>query len=245
MTRTRWRHSTGTPTVYVTGSPLRDAVSLARDHDVAGLVVCSNGAVVAEAVGGRVLRRSGFPPGAAGKLLKRLRARVPDVVLGLDTVRGLHLERGFGELVPDCWPHEVVPDAATALSADDPPVKILAAHAAMQTGPLREILLRPGDAVEATHSTPYFVEISRRGTDKGTALRRLAHRYRVPVSATAAVGDMPNDLPMLRAAGVAVAVANAHPDLLSAAGLVVPGNGQEGVAAFLHAVCASLPPDTP
>ncbi|MGW4905317.1 HAD family hydrolase [Streptomyces sp. NPDC004270] len=232
----------GLPVVYVTGRPLRDAVSIARDHGFAGLVVCSNGAVVAEAVDGRVLHRCGFTAAGAGELLKRLRSRVPDVVLGLDTVQGLYLERGFGELVPDCWPHEVVADASAALSAGDPPVKVLAAHAARSAGALREILLRPGDAVEATHSTPYFVEISRHGVDKGAALRRLAHRHRVPVSATAAVGDMPNDLPMLRAAGLAVAVANAHPDLLSVADLVVPGNEEEGVAAFIRAVCAFLPP---
>lgn len=231
----------GLPVAYVTGRPLRDALSAVRDHGFRGLVVCSNGAVTAEALTGRVLDRRGFTAEGAARLLERLRARVPGVVLGVDTVAGLRLEPGFAELLSDCWAHEAVPDAAVALSADDPPVKVLAVHASLPAAPLGESLVRPGDAVETTRSTPYFLEISPRGVDKGAALRRLAGHYGVPVPATAAVGDMPNDLPMLRAAGLAAAVANAHPEVLAAADLVLPGNEEEGVARLIEAVCATLP----
>jgi Cof subfamily protein (haloacid dehalogenase superfamily) len=231
----------GLPVSSVPARPLRDALSAVRDHGFAGLVVCSNGAVTAEAATGRVLDRRGFTPRSVARLLERMRDRAPGVVLGVDSVEGLHLERGFAELVPDCWPHQAVPDAAVALSADDPPVKVLAAHASLPAAALGEVLVRPGDAVEATFSTPYFLEVSPRGVDKGTALHWLADRYRVPLEATAAVGDMPNDLPMLRAAGLACAVANAHPEVLAAADLVLPGNEEEGVARLVRAVCAALP----
>ncbi|MEU3899433.1 HAD family hydrolase [Streptomyces sp. NPDC045251] len=231
----------GLPVAYVTGRPLRDALSAVRDHGLGGLLVCSNGAVTAQGPAGQVVDRRGFTADGAARLLGRLRARVPGVVLGVDTVRGLRLERGFAELVPDCWVHETVPDAAAALSADDPPVKILAVHASLPAAALGEALVRPDDAVEATRSTPHFLEISPRGVDKGAALRRLAAHHRTPVAATAAVGDMPNDLPMLRAAGLAAAVANAHAEVLAAARLVLPGNEEEGVGQFIRAVCAGLP----
>jgi hydroxymethylpyrimidine pyrophosphatase-like HAD family hydrolase len=45
---------------------------------------------------------------------------------------------------------------------------------------------------------------------------------------------MPNDLPMLRWAGHAVAVANAHPDLLAAADEVTTANDDAGVARVLE-----------
>ena len=48
-----------------------------------------------------------------------------------------------------------------------------------------------------------------------------------------AFGDMPNDLPMLGWAGVAYAVANAHPDVLAVADHVIPRNDDDGVARTL------------
>jgi hydroxymethylpyrimidine pyrophosphatase-like HAD family hydrolase len=49
-----------------------------------------------------------------------------------------------------------------------------------------------------------------------------------------AFGDMPNDLPMLAWAGYAVAVANAHPDVIAAADEVTASNDQAGVARVLE-----------
>jgi len=48
-----------------------------------------------------------------------------------------------------------------------------------------------------------------------------------------AFGDMPNDLPMLAWAGRAVAVANAHPEVLAAADEVTASNDDDGVAQVL------------
>jgi hydroxymethylpyrimidine pyrophosphatase-like HAD family hydrolase len=45
-----------------------------------------------------------------------------------------------------------------------------------------------------------------------------------------AFGDYPNDLPMLEWAGHAVAVANAHPDVLAVADEVTASNEEDGVA---------------
>jgi hypothetical protein len=49
---------------------------------------------------------------------------------------------------------------------------------------------------------------------------------------------MVNDLPMLRWAGRAVAVAGAHPDVLAAVDEVVAGNADDGVAAYLERLLA-------
>ena len=49
-----------------------------------------------------------------------------------------------------------------------------------------------------------------------------------------AFGDMPNDLPMLTWAGHAVAVANAHPDVIAAADEVTASNDEAGVARVLE-----------
>jgi hydroxymethylpyrimidine pyrophosphatase-like HAD family hydrolase len=49
-----------------------------------------------------------------------------------------------------------------------------------------------------------------------------------------AFGDMPNDIPMLEWAGHAVAVANAHPDVLAVSREVTASNDDDGVALVLE-----------
>ena len=49
-----------------------------------------------------------------------------------------------------------------------------------------------------------------------------------------AFGDMPNDIPMFAWAGHGVAMANAHPDLLSVADEVTSSNDEDGIALVLE-----------
>ncbi|HEX5439392.1 MAG TPA: HAD hydrolase family protein, partial [Ktedonobacterales bacterium] len=53
-----------------------------------------------------------------------------------------------------------------------------------------------------------------------------------------AFGDMPNDIPMLRWAGIGVAVANAHKDTLAAADAVTASNNDDGLAVALETLFA-------
>ncbi|MDR3363844.1 MAG: Cof-type HAD-IIB family hydrolase [Clostridiales Family XIII bacterium] len=63
--------------------------------------------------------------------------------------------------------------------------------------------------------------VTNKGTDKGSAVLRLAECFGIPAAAILAVGNDANDVPMLNAAGVAVAVKNASPEALAAADYVV------------------------
>ena len=65
--------------------------------------------------------------------------------------------------------------------------------------------------------------------DKGLALAQLAEAMGVAMSETAAFGDYLNDLGMLRAAGHAVAMGNAHEDVKAVADEVV-GTNTDGAA---------------
>ncbi|WP_159403672.1 HAD family hydrolase [Streptomyces sp. NRRL S-646] len=225
------------PVVCVTGRPLRDALVVGRELGSGGLVGCSNGAVMAEIPSGRVLMCRGFSADRAGFVLQQLRGRLPDIVLGVDTLRGLFLEEDFAALVPHCWRHDVVINAGSSLASDDRVVKILAVHPTVPARTLADLLIQPSDALTGTCSTPHFLEMSPNGVDKGASLRWLANHHRLRLTATVAVGDMPNDLPMLRAAGLAAAVSNAHRDVRRAADLILPSNDEEGVADLITMVC--------
>ena len=49
-----------------------------------------------------------------------------------------------------------------------------------------------------------------------------------------AFGDMPNDVPMLRWAGLGVAMGNAHPEAMAAADEVTAPNTDDGLARVLE-----------
>lgn len=224
----------GLTVVGVTGRPVRDALDITRRHGLTGPVVCSNGAVTVDGRTGDIQDCHGFAPGRATEILNALRTMVPGLALGVDSVAGLRLEPEFTRIVPVPWAHVVMPTGGSPLDGD-PVVKILAAHPGQPVDELADTLAELiGSAAQITRSTGHFLELSAPGVDKGEALRRLARRLGIPLDHTAAVGDMPNDVPMLHAAGLAAAVAGAHEDALRAAAIVLPGNDDEGVATLIR-----------
>jgi 3-deoxy-D-manno-octulosonate 8-phosphate phosphatase (KDO 8-P phosphatase) len=64
--------------------------------------------------------------------------------------------------------------------------------------------------------------------DKGALLDRLLAELGVAAEETACVGDDTPDAPMLRRAGLAIAVADAHPALVAAAHWVTQSKGGRG-----------------
>jgi 3-deoxy-D-manno-octulosonate 8-phosphate phosphatase (KDO 8-P phosphatase) len=65
-------------------------------------------------------------------------------------------------------------------------------------------------------------------SDKLVALRKLAKARGIPLEECACVGDDTPDAPILEAAGLGIAVADAHPDALAAANLVTTRTGGHG-----------------
>jgi len=65
-------------------------------------------------------------------------------------------------------------------------------------------------------------------TDKLACLTRLSKARSLSLEQCACVGDDTPDAPMLQAAGVAIAVADAHPDALAVADLVTSRAGGQG-----------------
>ena len=71
--------------------------------------------------------------------------------------------------------------------------------------------------LELANSYAHYLEITAAGVDKGTALAELCHLLGIDAGEVLAVGDGENDLPMLRFAGMGVAVGNASPAVRQAA----------------------------
>ena len=82
----------------------------------------------------------------------------------------------------------------------------------------------------------WAVDFTRVGVDKGAAARALASMLGIEPRQMAAVGDSYNDLPMLRAAGLAIAMADAPEELKAVADHVCPSVEQDGLAVAIDEV---------
>lgn len=78
------------------------------------------------------------------------------------------------------------------------------------------------------------VEINAQGAAKGEALLWLADYLGVDRKATMAFGDGENDISMLKAAGIGVAMENGQPAAKAAANELTQTNDQDGVAAAIE-----------
>ena len=97
-----------------------------------------------------------------------------------------------------------------------------------------QVIAAVPEAAELTHSSnDGLLEISAVGVSKASGLATVCADLGVTADQVVAFGDMPNDLPMLAWAGLGVAVANAHPEVLAAADEVTARNDDDGVAQVL------------
>jgi hydroxymethylpyrimidine pyrophosphatase-like HAD family hydrolase len=89
-----------------------------------------------------------------------------------------------------------------------------------------------------THSSSdALAEVSALGVTKATGLAKVAARHGVDPADVVVFGDMPNDVAAFEwvraAGGRAVAMGQAHPEVLAAATDVTGTNDEDGVATFL------------
>lgn len=95
--------------------------------------------------------------------------------------------------------------------------------------------------LDVTCSTPRYIEVCSAKGGKGNAVRAMCRYFGLDVSSSVAFGDQTNDLGLLQAAGLGVAVANAVPDLLKVADYVCPSCAEGGVADVLTAIIDGKP----
>ncbi|GAC1659321.1 MAG: Cof-type HAD-IIB family hydrolase [Candidatus Elarobacter sp.] len=86
-----------------------------------------------------------------------------------------------------------------------------------------------------------FVEcaVLNRDASKKNALARLCADFGIPAERVLAIGDSRNDVPMLRWAGIGVAMANALPEVRQSVRYVTSSNEQDGVARAIERFCTS------
>ena len=128
--------------------------------------------------------------------------------------------------------YRVVEDIAQSLV--EAPVKCLAINYNEKSGLLafqtwiRENL---SEDVDCFFSCEQYLEIVPKGMSKGDAVERLCHMLQVEIADAVAAGDAANDLSMIQAAGIGVAMANGMEEVKAAAQYITKNdNNHDGIA---------------
>jgi Cof subfamily protein (haloacid dehalogenase superfamily) len=238
LERTR---AAGAHVVVVTGRMFRAVRPYLEQAGLDDLVVCYQGAVVADPSNGEWLLHIPVPLAEAREAM--------DAVVAA----GFHLNCYVDDLL---YVAEVTPEARRYADfqhleihavgdlrswLDRDPTKLVAVGDPAALDEL-EADLKPRfeGRLFISKSLPFFLEFAHPDVSKGSGLEFVADRLGFGPEETVACGDGENDRELLDWAGFGVAVANAHEDVLARADLVVPSVGEQGVAALLEAYLDSL-----
>ncbi len=134
-------------------------------------------------------------------------------------------------------PRQVGVDLATTLVGTEAnaPIKFLLVNDLNEgedIAPHLRSMIGGDTTIVRTH--PMLVEGTALGVDKGYGLRHLCKLLGIDIRRVLAIGDADNDIPMLEAAGTAVAMGNATPGVLAVADWVAPNVDQHGAAVAMR-----------
>lgn len=132
-----------------------------------------------------------------------------------------------------CLPRMIVEDVAEYLkSIGMEPYKLIAIeNAPNKLEELKqELSKRLCGKIHALYSAKNYLEIIHKDASKGNAVGFLCEYLGIPIEATVAAGDAANDISMLKAAGVGVAMKNATQDTKQVADYVTEHtNNEDGI----------------
>ncbi|GAA3649883.1 HAD family hydrolase [Lentzea roselyniae] len=223
----------GAEVVFVTARPPRFVDALTTG--LVGTAICSNGAIVYDIGERQVVSSRPLAVAAARKVAATLREAVPSVGFGVETGHHVRYEPSYVLRMPE----DAAAEQPVAVLDDlwaVPFVKLLA-HSAEHSADFMVAAAETvaGGEAQFTHSGGHgLLEVSALGVGKAAALAALCAERGIDAADVVAFGDMPNDLSILRWAGLGYAMANAHEAVLAAADRRTLTNEEDGVAVALE-----------
>lgn len=228
---------------FVTGRPPRWLHEVADATGHTGVAVAANGALLYDLHTETIVREHLIDVETLARVTQAVRDRLPQARFGIEYGLDFAHEPGYRhdwEILPETdragRPIPVASRMELAGLIERPAIKLLIKT---PIGPPDEFMdevedLIGGQVTVTRSGSSALVEISAAGVTKASGLAILADQHGIARADVAAVGDMPNDVPMLRWAGHSFAVANAHPSAKAAAGRVIESNDDDAVAILIE-----------
>jgi Cof subfamily protein (haloacid dehalogenase superfamily) len=231
----------GAQFVLATGRPPRWIPPVVDDLGFAPMAVCANGAVIYDPATDRVLAARTLSVATLTELAEIAMRAIPGAGLAVERIgRSAHDTATPQFVSSPGYEHAWLNPDNTEVSKDDllstPAVKLLVRKAGARSAEMAaELAKHVGIEGDITYSTNNgLIEIVPVGVNKATGVAEIARPLGIPDSDIVAFGDMPNDVPLLLAAGLGVAMGNAHPEAIAAADEVTASNAEDGVARVLE-----------
>ena len=215
----------------------RDALRM-QEHR--GVLMSYNGGRIVDAASGETLFETSMPMEAARAVLRAL--EVLPVTPILDDGKQFYVTDREGYKVDyECCNNGMVCDEVANLAdfLRFAPVKILMSVDPAQIAEVqRQIAALLPDELTVVQTAAFYLEVIPRAINKGQGILDICRALQMQPEEVVAFGDAENDIPMLRAAGVGVAMGNADPAVKAAADMVTLSNNEDGIAAALAKLLA-------
>lgn len=223
--------------VLVTARHWIGARLIAEEAGVAGVLICSNGAIVYDLDAGAVRDQTNLDTAVARAFISQVRADIPDIGIGWETASGGYRDAIFHALAdPTPTPYGKVVQFREEIEDDHAVTKLLVGHGTLQCHEVIDRLPVDAHDVHVWNSGGWFAEVTSTLVSKAHALATLSDELGFTAADVIAIGDQPVDIPMLRWAGRGIAMANAHPDVLAAFAERTASNEDDGVALVLESL---------
>ncbi len=231
----------GTQFVLATGRPPRWIAPVVDALGFAPMAVCANGAVLYDPTTDRILSARTLSPELLAELAEVARRIIPGAGLAVERVGHSAHDTATPQFVSSPgYEHAWLNPDNTEVSVEDllsaPAVKLLIRKAGARSADMAAVLAQHiGIEADLTYSTNNgLIEVVPLGVSKATGVEEVARPLGITAEDIVAFGDMPNDVPMLRWAGLGVAMGNAHPEAIEAADEVTAANTDDGLARVLE-----------
>jgi hypothetical protein len=227
----------GAAVLLASARPPRSMLRYHRELALDTPLVAYNGALVWDAAAGAALFHQPLVPDAARALVAFLREREPALNISLECGNRWYIDDLTEEIRRDVERYEVEPPHGVAclervLADEAEAISKVLFQGSRQT--VTELLAAlPPDLAQQVHITTsgeLFYEVMAAGATKAAAIVWAAATLGRGTGDVLAIGDSPNDIPMLEAAALGVAMGNASPRVKEIADVVTASNNEEGVA---------------
>lgn len=234
----------GLDVVFVTGRPPRWMGEIPAMTGHSGWALCANGALTLDLETQEIIHADLMDPELGLEMAKRLTELDPEMAFAVE----LAIPNNDFVMDANYRPRWETTTPALRMSLAEmfdtgKVVKLLARPSSSLQGMNADAFLHAAEELadgiaEITHSdiNDLMIECSLLGVNKGTGLAALASQRGISVEQVTAVGDMPNDVPMVKWAGLGCAVANAHDWVFAVADQVLPSNDDHGVAVLIDQI---------